>query len=54
MLIERTAFYTDNVLSLATLRARCLGCKDCCGPCHTLMQMRELPEIVLASGRARP
>ena len=49
MLIERNGFQPDRAATLAQLRENCLGCKDCDGPCRTLMQLSALPEILLGS-----
>ncbi|MDG2340773.1 MAG: hypothetical protein P8L32_06215 [Paracoccaceae bacterium] len=49
MLIERNAFENNRAAALVNLRDNCLGCKDCDGPCRSLMQLRDLPEILLGS-----
>lgn len=49
MLMKRNAFDTDRATTRVKLRENCLGCKDCAGPCRALMQMRDLPEILLGS-----
>lgn len=54
MLIERNAFSQDNATYVAKLREKCLGCDDCAGPCRMLVELRELPEILIRQAEAHP
>lgn len=52
MHIERTAHETILSPRIARLRENCIGCRDCKGPCHILLQLSALPDIVLDTKRA--
>ena len=52
MQIERNAFENDRVISVKEQREKCMGCRDCNGPCLMLLQLSELPEILLGLGEA--
>lgn len=54
MRIERNAFETHRALAVTELREKCMGCTDCDGPCLMLMQLSQLPEIVLHRAESRP
>lgn len=53
MLIDRNAFESDRAPSVEDLRQKCVGCKDCSGPCLMLMQLSQLPDILLGLGEAQ-
>lgn len=53
MFIDRNGFNTENATNLAKLKETCLGCKDCKGGCLELLEMTQLPNIVLAMGDAQ-
>lgn len=38
--------------SLAHLNGPCIGCKDCLGLCQSLIDLMQLPELVLKGGPA--
>ncbi len=38
---------TDMAKQIADLRGACVGCKDCRGLCHALIETLSLPEAVL-------
>lgn len=49
MLIERNGFKQEDGATRVKLRENCLGCKDCDGPCRALIQLLDMPEILLGS-----
>lgn len=56
MQIERVAGFAPKVRALAKelapLNEPCIGCKDCAGICHTLLDLMELPDLVLKGAAA--
>lgn len=47
MIIDRQAYHQDRVVPFPGLQRVCLGCQNCNGACHELMQMSFLPDILL-------
>lgn len=55
MQIERVAGYAPKTRTLAEglthVNGPCIGCKDCAGICHVLLDLMSLPDLLLKGGR---
>lgn len=56
MQIERVAGFAPRAQALAgdvaQLNGPCIGCKNCQGICHVLLELMQIPELVTKGGRA--
>jgi hypothetical protein len=56
MQIERVAGFAPRTRALAEelvpLNAPCIGCKDCAGICHALLDLMNLPDLILKGAPA--
>ena len=49
--VSRTAYHSDNVLTMLAFRTACLDCGDCCGPCWAFHELQALPGTILRDTR---
>jgi CO dehydrogenase/acetyl-CoA synthase alpha subunit len=47
MFIERAAFNQGKIVSVKELRDACIGCKDCKGLCRELLEISQVPDMLL-------
>jgi len=53
MFIDTKAFNKQQARYVTQTRENCLGCVDCTGPCRALLEISQLPEILLERGDPR-
>ena len=47
MFIDRNSFHSGVARSSFQLKEACIGCKDCKGACSDLLELLQIPSLVL-------
>lgn len=53
MNIERKFLLNYHDANLSSLRYDCIGCDDCIGACLALLELTQVPEILLRTQKGR-